>query len=453
MKTKFRANLTNSVCRIMNCTLLAAVLLTNVALTSNCVAQDEKATPRWWRGNLHTHSLWSDGNDFPEMITKWYVDNDYHFLALTDHNILSQGERWMDLSAIEKRSGDEAVKKCQAAFGDDWIQMRDKPKKASGDKEASETVKQVRLRPVSEFREKFEAKNKFLLIEAEEISDRAQGVPIHMNATNLQSVIAPVSGETVEEAINNNLRAVQEQAEKNGEPILVHLNHPNFGWAVTAENLAAVTNERFFEVYNGHPGVNHLGDKTRPGVEKIWDIVNTIRIDELKSAPIFGLATDDSHHYHGRINAPKSANTGRGWVMVKADNLDAKSLIDAMNAGEFYCSSGVELEDVSYAGNQLSLKIKPTVGITYTTTFIGTRKDYDKKSVPQLDASGKPMRATRVYSKDVGAVLATSDSLEPSYKLNGDELFVRAVVTSSKPHVDPSFKDQVEQAWTQPVGF
>ena len=26
----------------------------------------------------------------------------------------------------------------------------------------------------------------------------------------------------------------QEQAKKNGEPIMVHLNHPNFGWAVTA---------------------------------------------------------------------------------------------------------------------------------------------------------------------------------------------------------------------------
>ncbi|MFO0064709.1 MAG: hypothetical protein ACK523_01980, partial [Pirellulaceae bacterium] len=27
---------------------------------------------RWWKGNLHTHSFWSDGNDFPEMISEWY---------------------------------------------------------------------------------------------------------------------------------------------------------------------------------------------------------------------------------------------------------------------------------------------------------------------------------------------------------------------------------------------
>ena len=46
---------------------------------------------RWWKGNLHTHSLWSDGNDFPEMIADWYRKNGYHFLALSDHNILKRG--------------------------------------------------------------------------------------------------------------------------------------------------------------------------------------------------------------------------------------------------------------------------------------------------------------------------------------------------------------------------
>jgi hypothetical protein len=51
------------------------------------------AQPRWWKGNLHTHSLWSDGDDFPEMIAEWYRTRDYQFLALTDHNVLSQGLR------------------------------------------------------------------------------------------------------------------------------------------------------------------------------------------------------------------------------------------------------------------------------------------------------------------------------------------------------------------------
>src|SRR5262245_54452768 len=53
--------------------------------------------PRYWKGNLHTHSLWSDGDDFPEMIADWYKQRGYDFLALSDHNILAEGERWVDV--------------------------------------------------------------------------------------------------------------------------------------------------------------------------------------------------------------------------------------------------------------------------------------------------------------------------------------------------------------------
>src|SRR5436190_695100 len=64
--------------------------------------------PRWWKGNLHTHSFWSDGDDFPESIVDWYKTNGYHFLALSDHNILQEGQRWLTVtnqgqeSAFEK---------------------------------------------------------------------------------------------------------------------------------------------------------------------------------------------------------------------------------------------------------------------------------------------------------------------------------------------------------------
>ena len=54
--------------------------------------------PRWFKGNLHTHSLWSDGNDYPEMIADWYRRHGYHFLALSDHNILSQGQQWISVA-------------------------------------------------------------------------------------------------------------------------------------------------------------------------------------------------------------------------------------------------------------------------------------------------------------------------------------------------------------------
>ena len=61
-------------------------------------AHAAEPVPRWWKGNLHTHSLWSDGNDFPEMIAAWYKERGWNFLALSDHNVLSDHELWIKTS-------------------------------------------------------------------------------------------------------------------------------------------------------------------------------------------------------------------------------------------------------------------------------------------------------------------------------------------------------------------
>src|SRR6185369_7815109 len=125
---------------------------------------------------------------------------------------------------------------------------------------------------------------------------------------------------------------------------------------VTAEDMAAVIEERFFEVYNGHPGVNHLGDATHAGTERLWDVANTIRIADMKSRPLYGMATDDSHNYFGE----RGASPGRGWVMVRGEKLGAEPLIHALHDGDFYASSGVEISDVRFdkATGRLELDIK-----------------------------------------------------------------------------------------------
>lgn len=397
---------------------------------------------RWWKGNMHTHSLWSDGNDFPEMIAEWYRTHGYQFLALSDHNVLSEGQRWMSQAEVTKRAGPAGMEKYLARFGRDWVETRSAP----------DGSLEVRLKPFSEYRALVEERAAFLMVPSEEISDKAEGVPVHLNAANLQQVIQPLGGVTVREAIANNVRAAQDQAERTGREIMIHLNHPNYGLAVTAEDLAAVVSERFFEVYNGHPGVQHLGDERHPAVERLWDIANTIRLGELRAEPLFGMATDDSHDYHGH---PGSSRPGRGWVMVRSRHLTPESLIRAIKRGDFYASSGVSLADVRFdePSGLLELEIEPDGDARFTTQFIGTPVDYERSSEPAADANGQPIRATRKYSTSIGAVLATVEGANPRYQLTGNELYVRAVVTSDQPHADPSFEGQRRQAWTQPVGW
>jgi hypothetical protein len=49
-------------------------------------AQSETPAQRWYRGNLHTHSINSDGDSPPYEVMAWYKRHGYQFLALTDHN-------------------------------------------------------------------------------------------------------------------------------------------------------------------------------------------------------------------------------------------------------------------------------------------------------------------------------------------------------------------------------
>ena len=184
----------------------------------------------------------------------------------------------------------------------------------------------------------------------------------------------------------------------------------------------------------------------------MWDIANTIRLVNLKAPPLFGIATDDSHAYH---NKPNGSRPGRGWTMVRATHLTPEYLLKAIKAGDCYATSGVTLSDVHFdrVKKALNIEIQPAAGATYVTQFIGTLKDTNTDGQPVLGDDGKPIRATRKYSEQIGQVLATVNGLTPHYQLKGTELYVRAVVTSSLDPVDPSFQGQKQQAWTQPVGW
>jgi hypothetical protein len=388
--------------------------------------------PRWWKGNLHTHSFWSDGDDFPEMIADWYKRNGYHFLTLSDHNVLSEGDRWLNVT----KDREEAAKKYRDRFGDRWVEQRDTDKGT-----------QVRLKPLAEFRSLLEEPGKFLLIPGEEITHRYGLFPVHMNAINLRDVIKPINGPSVPETVVVNVRQVHEQRKKTGWVTLVSLNHPNFGWGVNAEDM--LTEElRFFEVFNGHPSVRNYGDKTHAGTERMWDIMLATRLT--KRLPIvYGLATDDAHSYH-TMGVGKS-NPGRGWIMVKAPYLSGEAMVRAMEAGDFYLSSGVTFKDIRRDGKKLTIAIEPAKGVKYKTQFIATMQGVSLESEPVKDDKGEPMNVTRVYSNEIGKVVAESEGLEASYTYTGKELYVRAKVTSTRPHPNPYQKGDTEVAWTQPM--
>ena len=75
-----------------------------------------------------------------------------------------------------------------------------------------------------------------------------------------------------------------------------------------------------------------------PGLEEAWDAILT------SGTLLYGIAVDDAHRFKEPGN-PDVAGPGRGWVAVRAPRLDARALLDALERGDFYASTGVELTD------------------------------------------------------------------------------------------------------------
>jgi hypothetical protein len=391
----------------MRLTIYATVLVIS-GLISSC---SSPPPARWFKGNLHTHTYWSDGDEFPEMVLDWYKRNGYDFIALSDHNMLANEEKWKLIA--KSPMYEQSFKNYLEKFGEEWVEYK------------SDTGRiHVRLKTYDEYRSKLES-DKFLVIRAEEITNNVNQIPVHVNATNLREFIPPPGGATILEAMQQSVDAVIQQRENTGVPMFPHINHPNFGWAITVEDMINLKGERFFEVYNGHPLVNNYGDSLRPGTEAMWDQINISYVN--KNQPLlYGLATDDSHNYHQFGSA--FSNAGRGWIMVQAEKLDAASLISAMEAGNFYASIGVSLKHVSFDDNQLKIEVAAQEGVTYKIEFIGAAKnDTDSR------------------------VLHTVEGTTAVFEVTPDFLFVRAKITSSKVQTNPFMEGDLERAWTQPV--
>ena len=296
----------------------------------------------WYKGNLHTHTTNSDGDSSPEEVARWYKEHRYQFLVLTDHNYLT------------------GVESLNAGAG---------------------------------------AAEGFLVIRGEEVTDRFGKKPIHVNALNPASLVSPQGGTSVIEVLQRNVDAIRRAS---GLP---SINHPNFGWAITPEELGRVQNDRLFEVYNGHPQVNNLGGGGFPSLEQMWDFV-------LGSGRVlYGIAVDDAHHFQKL--GPQYSNPGRGWVSVRARELSVAALMEALERGDFYASSGVVLSDVERLAGGLKVTIQTKEPFKYTTEFIGEN----------------------------GRVLKTAFANPASCSLGPADRYVRARVIASSG----------EMAWTQPV--
>ena len=291
----------------------------------------------WYKGNLHSHSTESDGDESPEKVAEWFRDHGYDWLCLSDHNVLT---------TITPQSG--------------------KP----------------------------------LMIRGEELTVRLKGQekPVYVTTVGISTAVEPIdAGETLSTIQAN----VDVALDAGGIAIL---SAPYYRSGFDPLTLREIESARLMDVFNAHPAISE-GDPRKSNFEEIWDEILS------SGKTVFGTATDDCHNYR-EFGADK-ANPGGAWVVVRAPNLSEEAVIQSLTSGDFYASTGVILNDLEKSEQSVSLQIEQNTIQSYKTTFIGRE----------------------------GAILAEESGLEVSYRIRGDEGYVRATVTSSWG----------AKAWVQPV--
>lgn len=209
--------------------------------------------------------------------------------------------------------------------------------------------------------------DRLLLIPGIELSTASKSephVPLHVNGLGVSNQISVEPAETKSQTLQNCVDAITATGG------IAQINHPNFHFALTQEDICQVRGVRLLEVYNGHPLVNNAGDGAHISVEELWDQLLS------NGALIYGTAVDDSHHFAGNFR-PERANPFRGWVWVRVTKPTVRDVLRGLVTGDFYSSTGVRLKDVFVDGSVYHVIVDtgetatPDTG-KYLTQFVGS---------------------------------------------------------------------------------
>jgi hypothetical protein len=274
-------------------------------------------TLRWYKGNTHTHTLNSDGESPPDVVVRWYRENGWQFVVITDHEFLT------DVAPLNALLG---------------------------------------------------AAGKFLVIRGQEVTQRVADSShadkwrqAHMNSINPAAVVKPQPRASIAESYARNIESIRAAG---GLP---QINHPNWRWSVRLTDMLELPDSTMFEIWNGHPGINNLGGadgagQSSPSTEALWDSLLT------RGKILWAAGTDDAHTYT-RPWDRSAARPGQAWVVVRADTLTPEAIVTSLRRGDFYASNGIQLRDYAADARGITLTIDRVRGTfddtRFRTEFVG----------------------------------------------------------------------------------
>jgi hypothetical protein len=241
---------------------------------------------RFLKGQLHAHSNGSGDSDTdPEEVAAYYALHGFDFLAITDHDRITQTTAPPGLLLVPGVELTQNLRRCD-------------PPPLPGD-----------------------------------------ACLLHVNALFVAKSPLPLRWEPLDSPSRELIygRAVDRARALGG---IAQLNHPNFHGGASLDLVLALAKRGLvlLEVENRALDSDNEGHAGGPSTEALWDAVLT------RGARVWGTASDDAHHYGDaaavRARGELAYEGDRGFVMVRAE-LDEASVRAAIEQGDFYGSTGL----------------------------------------------------------------------------------------------------------------
>ena len=271
----------------------------------------------FFKANLHCHSNQSDGKHTPSEVKAEYKKRGYSIVAFTDH------EHLIDNSHL---SDDEFLAITAFELG-----FKEKPSEHS--------ASNPNMR-VTHF-------NAYALNPHNDITSCYSSIYDYYGSEELRASIKR-DGEynrlQTTDGINEVLRILNEKG------FIVCYNHPT--WSLeNATHYLGYKGLFAVEIYNGGSVLNGSCDD-----EHVYD-------DLLRAGnKLFCICADDMHSF---------ANGFGGWVCINAEKLEYPTILNALQQGDFYASTGPQIFSLVRDENKVKIKTSPCQKISFLT---GTRR-------------------------------------------------------------------------------
>jgi len=274
----------------------------------------------FYKANLHCHSTKSDGKKTVEELKAEFKKNGYSVVAFTDH------EHIIDNSYLDD---DEflTITSCEVAIK----QFKDQS-----------TLKNFNMHVAH--------LNFYALDQHNDVTPCYNSVYDHFINDSIKDIIKH-EGEYDREYSAEKINEMISIAKSKG--FIVSYNHP--GWSLeNATDYMDYDGMFAVEIYNHSCYNNGLADD-----EHVFD-------DFLRAGKkIYCTACDDCHNNHD-FGSVYNDSFG-GWICINADKLDYDTIMNALQSGDFYASTGPEIKSLTVDGNKVRIETSDCAKIVYLT--------------------------------------------------------------------------------------